>query len=120
MIDFKIVKYRNLKTTSSFIDGIKNMYNTINQYHTDNFGNYKTYFKMNNMSNYTLTKDNTTQVESFNSILRGFVPALVRKTKCVTHSISNLYKRLHLFLFFYNKKVKNYFLFRNICNIFAL
>jgi hypothetical protein len=61
-----------------------------------------------NKLKYTLTKDKTTHVESFNSILRGNLPSLVRKTKVVNHSARMLYKKLYLFLFFYNNKIIKY------------
>jgi len=111
MIDIKLVKHRNLQNTTSFINGIRNKIQTINNYHTDAYKGYKTYFIMNNL-NHTLTKDETTQVESFNSILRGFIAPLVRRTKCVTHSIKKLYNRLYTFLFFYNKKINNFLQFK--------
>ena len=69
---------------------------------------------MNNLQ-HTNTKDNTTQVESFNSIFRGFIAPLQRRTKCVTHSISKLNDRLFAFLFFYNKKIINFLHFKNFC-----
>ena len=99
MIDIKLFKHKNLQNTTSFINALRNKISSINNFHTDGYKGYKTYFTMNNL-NHTTTKDETTQVESFNSILRGFVATLVRRTKCVTHSIKKLYDRLYCFLFF--------------------
>lgn len=57
---------------------------------------------------HTTTKDKTTQVESFNSIIRGKLSAMVRRGKCITHSLTNLYRNLHTIFFLYNKKIKSF------------
>ena len=114
MIDIKLFKHKNLQNTTSFINALRNKISSINNFHTDGYKGYKTYFTMNNL-NHTTTKDETTQVESFNSILRGFVATLVRRTKCVTHSIKKLYDRLYCFLFFYNKNLINFLQFKFFC-----
>ena len=105
----------NIKVPNFFyINKIRNKNLNIINYHTDGYKGYKTYFTLNNL-NFTLTKDQTTQVESFNSILRGFIAPLVRRTKCVTHSIRKLYNRLYSFLFFYNKNLINFLQFNFFC-----
>ena len=114
MIDVKIFKHKNLQNTSSFLNSVKRKLHTINIFHTDGYTAYKTYLTMNKLK-HTSTKDNTTQVESFNSILRGFIAPLVRRTKCVTHSVTKLYNRLFTFLFFYNKKINNFLDFIFYC-----
>ena len=113
-----IVKKRNFYNTCTFINDVRNLVPVITNYHTDNFNNYINYFKMTNL-NHTTTKDETTQVESFNSIMRGFIAPLVRRTKCVIHSLEKLYDRLFTFFFFYNKKIRSFLDFKNYCTTFV-
>ncbi len=80
-------------------------FNIIN-IHTDGFSAYR-----NIITNYNLTttKDQTTQIESFNSIIRSFLPRFHRKTKAYTKSLKSLNIILNLFFNFYNKKHNKYF-----------
>ena len=68
IIDFMIVKHRTKYNTKRFIDRIRKNYPDTTDYHTDCFNNYKSYFDKEKDLNHTNTKDNTTQVESFNAI----------------------------------------------------
>ncbi len=74
--------------------------------HTDGFIGYR---KLITNYNLTTTKDQTTQIESFNSVVRSFLPRFHRKTKAYTKSIEALDLTLNTFFNFYNKKSKKYF-----------
>ena len=67
----------------------------------------------------TTTKNETTQVESFNSDLRHYLPFLRRKTKNYVKSIRLLDSKLKFFLYFYNKNIKKYFFYIKECSIFV-
>jgi len=56
----------------------------IKNIHTDNFKAYKKV--IGNNYNLTTTKKETTQIESFNSVVRSFLPRFHQKTKCYTKS----------------------------------
>ena len=62
----------------------------------------------------TTTKDQTTQIESLNSVVRSFLPRFKRKTKAYSKSIYDLYISLVAFFNLYNKKIKKYFDNQNI------
>ena len=87
----------------------------INNIHTDNC---KVYNKIPKKYNHTTSKNQTTQVESFNSILRT-IPCLVRKTNAFNKSFDSLFKKLNVFLHFFNKNVRNFLTFTNYYNIFV-
>lgn len=88
----------------------------INNIHTDKC---KVYDCISSIYNPTKTKNETTQVESFNADLRHYLPFLRRKTKNYIKSIKLLDSKLKLFLYFFNKKIKNYLFFIKECSIFV-
>lgn len=113
MVKFDVVEDKTEETFVEFLDKIvEDDSIQVSDYHTDAAQNYKSYFKQKRkegeLLSHTTTKDKTTQVESFNSIMRGTLSSLVRRGKCITHSVSNLYRNLHTIFFLYNKKIKNF------------
>ena len=88
----------------------------IKNLHTDNC---RVYTKIPKRYNPTISKDQTTQVESFNSDLRHFLPFLHRKTKNYIKSIELTISKLNLFIYFYNKKIKNFLFFLKEFNTFV-
>jgi IS1 family transposase len=96
--------------------------------HTDDFNAYKSV--IGNNYNLTTTKDQTTQIESLNSVVRSFLPRFRRKTKSYTKSIYALFISLVAFFNLYthyvglpngsNKKIKKYFDNQNINYIFVI
>lgn len=91
-------------------------FNIIN-IHTDNFKAYKSVIK--NNYNLTTTKDQTTQIESFNSVIRSFLSRFNRRTKSYTKSLRSLELTLLTFFNFYNKKNEKYLDNQFINYIFA-
>ena len=80
-------------------------------YHTDGFKEYDVFFnhiKENQDIKHTTTKNQTTQVESFNSVLRNYVPSLTRRTKVVNRSNTMLYKITYAVCALYNRKIKSF------------
>jgi len=88
----------------------------IKNIHTDNA---KVYKRINKKYNNTGEKSQTTQVESFNSVLRTYVSPLIRRTKSYVKCIYNIISELKSFLLLYNKKLKKDLEIRNFCTIFA-
>lgn len=107
LIDMEVVDFRTKNTIHNFIDRLRSS-NNIEHYHTDKFKQYKSYFDMNNNLSISYTKNQTTRVESFNSILRQFISPLKRKSKSINHSNSRLYKVIYTFGVIYNKKIKSF------------
>lgn len=112
LIDFDVVESLKQSEFNKFLDGIvEDDSIQINDYHTDAAPQYIKYFKKKKVDDkhlsHTSTKDETTQVESFNSIIRGSLAPLVRRTKVVTRSVTNLYNNLYTSFVFYNKKIKS-------------
>jgi hypothetical protein len=104
---------------NAFIGKVVEDFPQVNHYHTDTYTGYTNYFKQNNWFIHTTTKNKTTKVESFNSILRGNNPSLFRKTKVVNRSNSNLYNRIYTFCVLYNRKIKSFLDFKIFCCIFV-
>jgi IS1 family transposase len=120
LIKFDVVLDRKQETFDEFIDSIVDDKDLqVINYHTDAAKQYTEYFENNDDLNHTKTKDKTTNVESFNSILRGYVASLVRKTKVVNRSISNLYNNIYVFSTLYNKNIKSFLDFLKFNSTFA-
>jgi len=77
----------------------------MNNIHSDNA---KVYRKIPKKYNPTVTKDETTQVESFNSIMRLEIARFRRRCKSYSKSIDMIKSELKLFLLFYNKKARKH------------
>ena len=73
--------------------------------HTDNL---KAYNIVESKYNRTTTKDQTTQIESFNGVNRSFSSALKRKTKAFYKTDKELILRLTVMFRIYNNKKKQY------------
>lgn len=86
---------------------------------TDGYKGYSSFFKDKKEIIHTTTKAKTTNVESFNSILRANIPSLARKTKVVNRSNTELYNKIYTFCVIYNRKIKNILDFLNYFYIFA-
>ena len=114
VLDFQIGSRSN-KTLKILMKRL-NKLNIIN-IHTDDFNAYKSVIS--NNYNLTTTKDQTTQIESLNSVVRSFLPRFRRKTKAYTKSIYALFISLVAFFNLYNKKIKKYFDNQNINYIFV-
>ena len=109
LIKMNVVLNKKQETFNDFIDSIKNDKSLqVSNYHTDSANQYLDYFKNNSELNHTKSKDKTTNVESFNSILRGYITPLVRRTKSVTRSVTNLYNNIYVFSSLYNKKIRSF------------
>ena len=119
MINFDVVEHRTYPKISSLIKRIHNEGKNVTNYHSDDMGSYKTYAKYHKDLNWTFTKDKTTMVESVNSILRGYIAPLVRRTKCVTHSLKALYNKIWLLFYYRNKNIKNFVDFLKFNSIFV-
>ena len=114
-MDFHVSKRRSRKEFNILLERLKKL--NIKNLHTDAC---KVYNKIPKKYKPTISKDQTTQVESFNSDLRHFLPFLHRKTKNYLKSKELLINRLNLFIYLYNKKIKNFFFFIKECCIFVL
>ena len=120
LIKFDVVSDRKQETFDEFIDSIVDDKELqVFNYHTDAAKQYIEYFKKNDDLSHTKTKDKTTRVESFNSILRGYIGSLVRKTKVVNRSLTNLYNNIYVFSTLYNKNIKSFLDFLNFSCTFA-
>ena len=120
LIKFDVVSDRKQETFDEFIDSIVDDKELqVSNYHTDAAKQYIEYFKKNDDLSHTKTKDKTTRVESFNSILRSYIGSLVRKTKVVNRSLTNLYNNIYVFSTLYNKNIKSFLDFLNFSCTFA-
>jgi IS1 family transposase len=113
VLDFQVGSRSN-KTLKVLMNRLNKL--NIVTIHTDNFKAYKTV--IDNNYNLTTTKDQTTQIESLNSVVRSFLPRFKRKTKAYSKSIYALYISLVALFNLYNKKIKKYFENQNINYIF--
>ena len=104
MLAFHVSRRRSRKEFNALFDKLKGL--NIKRLHTDNCNVYK---KIQKKYKPTYTKDQTTQVESFNSILRDEISRLRRKTKAYSKSMIMIFKELRIFLEFYNRKLRKNF-----------
>jgi IS1 family transposase len=103
ILGFRVGK-RTQKEAESLRKDLKK-YNIINL-HTDNCKIYKHYSKKHI---HTVTKNETTQVESVNSVVRSYLGRFKRKGKGFTKSVDSMKRVLYVFFAIYNQKFKKYF-----------
>ena len=87
----------------------------IKQLHTDAWNAYNVIPKK---FNRTTTKDQTCQVESFNNVLRHYIPRFKRKTHNYSKDKDMIINVLTIFIFLYNKKLLKRLDFINYFNTF--
>jgi IS1 family transposase len=114
----KVIDYecgnRNKPTFNRLFKRLKR--HTIGVISTDE---YRVYNKINEEYTHTNTKNLTTNIESFNSIPRGFLGRFHRKTKIVSKCKDMVVNMLHLFFLFRNRNIKKLSDYMNFIYIFA-
>ena len=103
VIDYMVTYVRSKNQFTRMYNRLRKL--KIKNLHTDACSVYSI---INKKYNPTITKDQTTQVESFNSVLRHYLPFLCRKTKMYSKCIYMLISKLDTFLYLHNKNIKNY------------
>ena len=118
MLDIKVVGSRRYAEIKEFIEDLDKFSDDKTIFHTDGYKAYSKHFTETKQK-HTINKRNTTQVESFNYILRMNNSSLHRRSRSVCHSKSSLHNVLKAMCFLYNKKIKNIYQFLNLCCTFV-